>query len=163
LVERPARRDVELKAQRNRAGSGRRSRTTARSLVEELWLHLPKTDYRAFPEDFIATGTETEVISLNGEVTVGTHLMTHGPLVARGSVRIGDSVIDLGSDARAALLGRAARTHEGQKVPVPIDSDYCQRLLEEHDAYIETHRAELQQRAAQSQSRKVCSGQSSRI
>jgi len=138
-----ARRDVELKAQRNRGVAGRGGRPTARSLAEELWLRLPKTDYRPFPEGFIAAGTPTETIVLDGEVVVGTHLMTHGPLVARGSVRIGDKIIDLGSDGRAAFLGRTARTHGGEPVAVPIDSDLCTRILEEHDAYIEVQRSAL--------------------
>jgi hypothetical protein len=75
--------------------------------------------------------------------------MTHGSLVARGSVRIGDKIIDLGSDSRADLLGRAAQTHEGESVAIPLDRDTCERIIAKHDAYIETQRAGLTEKAAE--------------
>lgn len=143
-----ARREVELKAQRNRTGGGRRGRPTARSLAEELWLRLPKAEYRVFPRDFIPGGTAVEIIPVDGAVVVGTHLMTHGPFVATGAVRVGNKVIDFGSESRAAFLGRAARAQEGETVPVPLDSDLCGRLLREYDEYLQAIRADLKERAA---------------
>jgi hypothetical protein len=143
-----ARRDVELKAQRNRGERGRKGRPTARSLAEELWLRLPKNDYRPFPEGFIEPGTETELIQLDGKVVVGTHLMTHGSLIAQGCVRIGNKIIDLGADSRAVLLGRAAQTLAGEAVAVPVDQESCARILADHDAYIESQRALLREKAA---------------
>jgi hypothetical protein len=141
-----ARREVELKAQRNRGGGGRRP--TARSLAEEIWLRLPTEEYRSFPEDFIDSSLPTESIALDGELVVGTHLMTHGDLIARGSVKIGAKIFNLRSDARAEFLERAARAHEGRKVPLPLDPAYCKRIIGEHTRYEEAQRADLQERAA---------------
>jgi hypothetical protein len=136
---------AEREMQRHRSANARQGRATAQSIAAEIWDSLDTPpDYRT-PLDFIPPRARTETFDLPAE---GRARVIPGNMFQPDSVKIGDTIIDLGNPARCEFVKQLSYIGINGSVSVPTHPEHCSNALRDHQAYADETNAEFQRLAA---------------
>jgi type I restriction-modification system DNA methylase subunit len=136
---------AEREMQRHRSANARQGRATAQSIAAEIWDSLDThPDYRT-PLDFIPPRARTETFDLPTEGRA--HIIPRN-MFQPDSVRIGNTLLELGDPLRCAFVKRLSQVGVSGSVRVPLQPEHCSNALNQYQAYTDETNAEFQRRAA---------------
>ena len=107
-------------------------RLSPRAIAEELAKEFDRSLLRPFPQDFLPPDIKTEAVEIpegEVEVEVGTDLFT------AGSLRIGSTLLQVGSVPRAKFIKYAIEGGLREKVGVPKEDEVCASAVGDYEAY----------------------------
>lgn len=131
-------RELEEIAIHNRARAARSGRgPSADDLAQEVVASLGLTEPLRFPDDFLQSAAETEIVEIpGGTAEIGTSLFSDDSgSTAEGSVRFGASVVALGDTHRAEYVAELARVGLHGGLAVPTVPSVCLDALEAWRGY----------------------------
>jgi type I restriction-modification system DNA methylase subunit len=123
---------AERKMQRFRSATARHGRASAQNIAYEIWEALETPYLYKTPVDFIPKGSRTEKIDL----PTGRARIIKGNMFQPDSVEVGETLIELDDPVRCEFVKKLADTGTHGEISIPLQSERCQKALEDYQEYV---------------------------